>query len=327
MRKKTFASSARVKRRAKSAKHTPDSQIDFSDIPESTDLELASARRVGRPSTGKAKQLIALRIDPALLAKLRELAVQRQKPYQTMLHDIIEAAVTEIEPAGFNRDAINSSRLIFERYYRPILSFIRDLVGTDNLADELTQETFARAFRNLQTFRQETKLSTWLFGIAKNVARESLRARIRQNQRVDLDDQQVVDLGDRGPVPVSQLLNKELNEAVQQALASLDEDKRLVFTLKVFQQCSYEEIAETTGFSIPKLKTDLHRARTEMRRQLGQYVRLEEPQQKPPQASTIKKSEPIATRIASDQVIHAIVEVWQALSDQETQGPEIRRSQ
>jgi len=50
-------------------------------------------------------------------------------------------------------------------------------------------------------------------------------------------------------------------------------NKRLVFTLKVFQQCSYEEISEITGFSIPKLKTDLHRARTEMRQRVGQYVR------------------------------------------------------
>mgnify|MGYP003693563631 CR=1 FL=1 len=57
------------------------------------------------------------------------------------------------------------------------------------LAEELTQETFVRAYRSLKTLRSETKLSTWLFGIAKNVARESLRARIRQNQHVDLDDQ------------------------------------------------------------------------------------------------------------------------------------------
>ena len=122
--------------------------------------------------------------------------------------------------------------------------------------------------------RAETKLSTWLFGIAKNVARESLRARQRTDQHVDLDDKLVLNLSDRGPVPVKQLLNKELNEVIQNSLALLDEDKRLVFTLKVFQQCSYEEIAEITGFSIPKLKTDLHRARTEMRRRVGQYVRV-----------------------------------------------------
>ena len=165
-------------------------------------------------------------------------------------------------------------RLIFERYSRPVISFVYDLVSDRELAEELAQETFVRAFRSLRALRAETKLSTWLFGIAKNVARESLRARARDSRHIDLDDKLVLDLSDRGPVPVSQLLNKELNEVVQRSLASLDDDKRLVFTLKVFQQCSYEEIAEITGFSIPKLKTDLHRARTEMRRRVGQYVRV-----------------------------------------------------
>jgi RNA polymerase sigma-70 factor (ECF subfamily) len=164
-------------------------------------------------------------------------------------------------------------RLIFERYSRPVISFIYDQVGDRELADELTQETFVRAYRGLKSLRKETKLSTWLFGIAKNVSRESLRARIRQNQHIDLDDKQVLDLSDQGPVPSSQLLDKELNDVVRRSLALLDEDKRLVFTLKIFHQCSYEEIAEITGFSIPKLKTDLHRARAEMRQRVGQYVR------------------------------------------------------
>ena len=164
-------------------------------------------------------------------------------------------------------------RLIFERYSRPVISFIYDQVSDRELADELTQETFVRAYRGLKSLRKETKLSSWLFGIAKNVARESLRARIRQNQHIDLDDKQVLDLSDQSPVPSSQLLDKEFNDVVQRSLASLDEDKRLVFTLKIFHQCSYEEIAEITGFSIPKLKTDLHRARAEMRQRVGQYVR------------------------------------------------------
>jgi RNA polymerase sigma-70 factor (ECF subfamily) len=195
----------------------------------------------------------------------------------------------EGQPGAFAGSLMNSSadlvtracqgdqeafRLIFERYSRPVISFVYDLVGDRELAEELAQETFVRAFRSLRTLRAETKLSTWLFGIAKNVARESLRARARDSRHVDLEDKLVLDLSDHGPVPVSQLLNKELNEVVQRSLASLDDDKRLVFTLKVFQQCSYEEIAEITGFSIPKLKTDLHRARTEMRRRVGQYVRV-----------------------------------------------------
>ena len=163
-------------------------------------------------------------------------------------------------------------RLIFERYSRPVIGFIYDMVSNRELAEELTQETFVRAYRNLPTMRAETRLSTWLFGIAKNVGRESLRARARANYQVDLDDKLVLGLSDNGPVPVDRLLGKELNELIQRSLAALDEDKRLVFTLKVFQQCSYEEIAEVTGFSISKLKTDLHRARSEMRRRIRPYV-------------------------------------------------------
>jgi len=163
-------------------------------------------------------------------------------------------------------------RLIFERYSRPVISFIFDMVNDRGLAEELTQETFVRAYRAMRTMRKDTKLSTWLFGIARNVARESIRARIRANRQVDLADKSVMDLSDNKPVPVDGLLSKELNELIRRSLAALDEDKRLVFTLKVLHQCSYEEIAEITGFSIAKLKTDLHRARAEMRRRISPYA-------------------------------------------------------
>ena len=70
----------------------PRRPIDFSDIPQSTDEELKRARRVGRPRTGHAKQLIAIRIDPRLLARLRRLAAKQSKPYQTLIHELLERA-------------------------------------------------------------------------------------------------------------------------------------------------------------------------------------------------------------------------------------------
>jgi RNA polymerase sigma-70 factor (ECF subfamily) len=163
-------------------------------------------------------------------------------------------------------------RLIFERYGRPIISFIFDMVGQRDLAEELTQETFVRAYKNIGGLRDETKLSTWLFGIAKNVARESIRSKYKDDSKVGIDDDRVMELSDNNILPDGALLNKELNGVIQSALGALDEDKRLVFSLKVFQQRSYEEIAEITGFSIQKLKTDLHRARTEMRRRIRPYL-------------------------------------------------------
>lgn len=92
MARKRSASSAQGKRTAKNVKHMTDSQIDYSDIPASTGEELKRARRVGRPATGKAKQLIAIRIDPSLLAALRKLASRQDKPYQTLIHELLERA-------------------------------------------------------------------------------------------------------------------------------------------------------------------------------------------------------------------------------------------
>ena len=96
MASKQSASLAHGKRARKSEKHMPDSRIDFSDIPESTDAELQRARRVGRPRTGQAKQLIAIRISPRLLTQIRRRAARRAMPYQTLIHEMLEKAAARV---------------------------------------------------------------------------------------------------------------------------------------------------------------------------------------------------------------------------------------
>lgn len=90
MAKRPSVSSARGRRAAKSGRLMPDSRIHFSDIPESTNTELKRARRVGRPRSGNAKRLIAIRIAPRLLAQIRRRAAKQSKPYQTLIHEILE---------------------------------------------------------------------------------------------------------------------------------------------------------------------------------------------------------------------------------------------
>ena len=90
MTKRQSGSSARGTRAGKNARPI---KIDFSDIPQSTDEELRRARRVGRPKTGRpTRQLIAIRIDPFLLQRLRALAAKQKKPYQTFIHELLEQA-------------------------------------------------------------------------------------------------------------------------------------------------------------------------------------------------------------------------------------------
>jgi predicted DNA binding CopG/RHH family protein len=93
MGKKQSGLSAQEKLRAKNVRHTSDRDIDFSDIPELTDEQLAKARRVGRPRSEDPKKIIAIRLSPKLLADIRKLAARKRRPYQTLMHDLLEKAV------------------------------------------------------------------------------------------------------------------------------------------------------------------------------------------------------------------------------------------
>ncbi|MFN2455095.1 MAG: RNA polymerase sigma factor [Pyrinomonadaceae bacterium] len=165
-------------------------------------------------------------------------------------------------------------RLIFEQHHRLVLRFLYGMVGEHGLAEELTQETFMRAYRNINSLRDEARLSTWLCGIAKNVASNALRSRRREAHAIEIDGENAAELSSDEPLPDALLLSVELKGVIRDALSKLGEDKRLVFTLKVLQQKSYEEVAAITGASIPKLKTDLHRAKAEMRRLIRPYLEV-----------------------------------------------------
>src|ERR1043166_2394335 len=204
---------------------------------------------------------------------------------------VVDLAALERRPASRSVSLLNSSedlitrsragdqeafRLIFERFSRPVLGFIYDLVGQRDLAEELTQETFVRAYKSLDSIRDEAKLNSWLFGIGRNVTREAIRARRRESQNVlDVDFSEGQFDRTTQASPAQDLLHKELNLAMHNTLASLDEDRRVVFVLKVFRQCSYQEIVEITGFTLAKVKTDLHRARVEVRRRMGPFLETE----------------------------------------------------
>jgi len=165
-------------------------------------------------------------------------------------------------------------RLIFERYARSIVRFIYGMVGEADLAEELMQETFVRAYHQRNNLRNDAKLAAWIFGIARNVALNALRSRRMAANKLVVDDDAQMEIADTEPPPDEQLLSKELDSVIGKALKTLPEDKRLVFTLKVLQQKSYDEIAEITGHSIAKLKIDLHRAKAQMRELIRPYMEI-----------------------------------------------------
>jgi len=164
--------------------------------------------------------------------------------------------------------------LIFEHHYRFIYKFIYAMLNEQSLAEELTQETFLGAYKGIHSLRGEAKLQTWLCGIAKNVVYKSLRSQRKEGEKSENAVESLNMLDEKDVPPDRQFLSKELNQLIGSALEKLDEDKRLVFTLKELQHLSYREISEVTGYTIPKLKTDLHRAKTEMRSMLRPYLEV-----------------------------------------------------
>ena len=90
MAKKSTALSAQGTRTKKNAKSIPDSKIDYSDIPELTDEQLEGMKRMGRPLLGqKPRHLIAIRVDPAVLEKIKKRADADGKGYQTLINEIL----------------------------------------------------------------------------------------------------------------------------------------------------------------------------------------------------------------------------------------------
>lgn len=162
--------------------------------------------------------------------------------------------------------------VIFEHHSRFVYKFIYAMLGERGAAEELTQETFLAAYKSIRSLRGEAKLRTWLCAIAKNVVYKSFRSRRKEtaNRGETIESHDAAD--DKNLPPDKEFLNRELNQLISSALADLDADKRLVFTLKELQHLSYKEISEITGSAVPKLKTDLHRAKIEMRLALSPYL-------------------------------------------------------
>jgi len=164
-------------------------------------------------------------------------------------------------------------RQIYDQHAPAIYRFLCDLLGDASSADEATQETFVRAHSHLGSIRDEGKLSSWLFGIARNVSLETLR---RRKRLVPLPDVPLADESGEPPEdPESALLLREADEVLGRALSRLSEERRAALLLVMDHGLPYAEIAEIMGWSLAKVKIEIHRARQILRAQLTQYLELE----------------------------------------------------
>jgi RNA polymerase sigma-70 factor (ECF subfamily) len=175
----------------------------------------------------------------------------------------VERALVDRARAGDEK----AFRLIFDRHAGSVRRFLQDLLRDREAADEGTQEVFVRAHGRLHSLRDDHKLGPWLFGIARHVFHETLRSRRAKLTPVPPEAEV-----DQRPTPEGALMGREADEKLAEALAHLPEERRAALLLRIDHGLDYEEIRGVMGWSMAKVKNEIHRARLELRSRLHEYV-------------------------------------------------------
>ena len=167
---------------------------------------------------------------------------------------------------------------LMERHAAPVFHFLCRMMGNEDDASDLAQETFARVFRARASFRPDEKFSTWLFTIAANLARNHFRWRSR-HPNISLE----AETGEAGqtlggtlpandPAPDESALTAERAEAVRLAVGKLPEDLREAIVLCEWEECSVAEAAAILETTPKAVESRLYRARQVLRERLNAWL-------------------------------------------------------
>jgi RNA polymerase sigma-70 factor (ECF subfamily) len=167
---------------------------------------------------------------------------------------------------------------LVRRYERPVFSLIYRMVRDRETAEDLAQEAFIKVLNNIDRYRPEFKLSSWLFKIANNVAIDYLRK--RQIDTISMDgsphaataseiESSSFEIAAKQETALDEIEARELGSAIERAIAGLRPEYRSCIMLRHVEGRSYEEIASILDLPLGTVKTYIHRARHELRDALG----------------------------------------------------------
>jgi RNA polymerase sigma-70 factor, ECF subfamily len=173
-------------------------------------------------------------------------------------------------------DADSFNQLIL-RWERPIYALAYRVIGREEDARDVCQETFLRAFRALPGFKGQAKFSSWLYRIALNLCRDWIR---RQRRAPVMQFPEGVDpvdaVAERGPVESIETLvsRRELIAVVEEAMALLPEEQRTAIILKEYHGMTFQEIADLQNCPLSTVKTRLYQGLHVLRRHLEKNGRV-----------------------------------------------------
>ena len=162
------------------------------------------------------------------------------------------------------------------RHQHSVVGTAAKMLGGAADAEDIGQQVFVRVWKHAARYQPSAKFTTWLMTITRNLVFNELRRR-RRSQQVSMDADegdtirhQFVD--EQAAAPSEEMLDSELHEAIDAAIASLPETQRLAIVLRRYEGMPYEEIAEVLKTSVPAVKSILFRARAELKARLKRYL-------------------------------------------------------
>ncbi|MGB9588819.1 MAG: sigma-70 family RNA polymerase sigma factor [Armatimonadota bacterium] len=167
---------------------------------------------------------------------------------------------------------------LVHRYHKQAYSVAYRMTGNHADAEDLTQDTFIKAYRFFRNYKRDMPFENWLYRIMSNTFIDWLRRRPKaQIRSLDEPVQQeegetFLDIPDSAVGPETLTLSRELDSEMQAALNTLSEDFRMTVILSDIEGLSYEEISEVMGCSIGTVRSRLHRGRKLLREKLKAYL-------------------------------------------------------
>jgi len=168
---------------------------------------------------------------------------------------------------------LDSFNQLVVRWERPIYALAYRVIGREEDARDVCQETFLRAFRALSGFKGQAKFSSWLYRIALNLCRDWMRRERRAPVAQAPEGVDLFDLApERGEVEtVEELVSRrQLGRAVAKAMAALPDEQRTAVVLKEYHELTFQEIADLLECPLSTVKTRLYQGLSVLRRQLEQ---------------------------------------------------------
>ena len=166
--------------------------------------------------------------------------------------------------AAFRNGERSAFDIIVVRHRRQVYQLCYRFMNNHEDASDLAQDVFVRAFKGLQSFKGDASLATWLYRVAVNTCLN----RVASKKPVAAPLEEAAHFDARAANPLEEVLRAERSEVVQRAIAMLPPKQRATLMLRVYQDCSNEEIAVAMGSTIGAVKANFFHALGNLRRLL-----------------------------------------------------------